>query len=122
MAAALEADRVNAIFVVEPFLAQAKSKGWRSIGSFAEIEPGLCVAVYFTSKQVAQSNPDLVKRYSEALRESLAYAETHPDEVRAILGTYTKINEDVRKQMVLRWPAEINKASLARPGAHRGLD
>ena len=47
--------------------------------------------MYFTSQQLIAENPDLVKRFTEAMNESLAYADAHPDEVRAALGTYTKI-------------------------------
>ena len=115
MAAALDAGRVDAIFVVEPFLSAAKAKGWRTIGSYADVDPQLCVALYFTSTNLATSNPDLVKRFADAMKESLAYADTHPDEVRAILGTYTQISEDVRKNLTLpKWPTDINKTAITK--------
>ena len=117
MAAAMDAGRVDAIFVVEPFLAAAKAKGWKQIASYADVDPNLCVALYFTSVQLATSNPDLVKRFTDAMKESLAYADTHPDEVRAVLGTYTQISEEVRKNLTLpKWPAEINRDAVARLG------
>lgn len=115
MEAALDADRVDAIFVVEPFLSAAKAKGWKVVGSFAGVEPNLCIALYFTSTNLATSNPDLGRRFTEAMNESLAYADAHPDEVREVLGTYTKIPEQVRAAMTLpKWPAEVNRASLDR--------
>jgi NitT/TauT family transport system substrate-binding protein len=117
MAAALDAGNVQGIFVVEPFLSAAKAKGWKVIGTYADVDPGLCVALYFTSSQLTQSNPDLVKRFTEAMKESLAYADAHPDEVRAILGTYTQITEDVRKNLTLpKWPTDINKDAVTKLG------
>jgi NitT/TauT family transport system substrate-binding protein len=113
MAAQLDAGNVQGIFVVEPFLSAAKAKGWKVIASYADVDPNLCVAVYFTSLETAQSKPDLVKRFTEAMNESLAYADKNPDEVRQILGTYTQITEDVRKALTLpKWPATIDKDAV----------
>lgn len=113
MGAALQANRVDAIFVVEPFLSAAKAQGGRMIGSFADVDPNLVVALYFTSAQLVSSNPDLVRRFTEAMQESLAYADSHPDEVRAIIGTYTQITPEVRAAMTLpKWPADINRQAV----------
>ncbi|WP_239098285.1 hypothetical protein [Micromonospora qiuiae] len=47
------------------------------------------------------------------MKESLAYADSHPDEVRTALGGYTKISPEVRATMILpKWPAEINRDSV----------
>jgi NitT/TauT family transport system substrate-binding protein len=117
MAAALDTGKVDAIFVVEPFLSAAKAKGWKQIGTYADVDPKLCVALYFTSLALATSNPDLVKRFGEAMKESLAYADAHPDEVRAVLSTYTQITADAAKGLVLpKWPAEIDSASITKLG------
>jgi NitT/TauT family transport system substrate-binding protein len=70
-------------------------------------------------------SPDLVKRFTEAINESLAYADAHPDEVRAVLASYTKIDAKVRDSLTLpKWPTEINRASvetLSRLGAQDGI-
>lgn len=118
MGPALEQDQVDAIFVVEPFVTAAlANEGWRMIGAYADVDPNLCVAVYFTSTQLAESNPDLVQRFDEAMKESLAYADSHPDEVRAILGTYTQLNEETRNALTLpSWPSELNRDAIARLG------
>jgi NitT/TauT family transport system substrate-binding protein len=118
MAAALDAGRVQGIFVVEPFLAAALAKGWRAIGSFADVDPKLCVAAYFTSTQLIAQKPDLVKRFTEAMQESLAYADTHPDAVRQVVTTYTQIKSDAAAAMTLpKWSAQIDKASVDKMSA-----
>jgi NitT/TauT family transport system substrate-binding protein len=115
MAAALDTDKVDAIFVVEPFLSAAKAKGWKQIGTYADVDPKLCVALYFTSQALATSNPDLVKRFGDAMKESLAYADSHPDEVRAVLASYTQITGDAAKTLILpKWPAEIDTAAISK--------
>jgi NitT/TauT family transport system substrate-binding protein len=113
----MDTGKVDAIFVVEPFLSAAKAKGWKQIGAYADVDPKLCVALYFTSQALATSNPDLVKRFAEAMTKSLEYADAHPDEVRAILSSYTQITEDVRKALVLpKWPTAIDSASITKLG------
>ncbi len=117
MAAAMDAGNVHGIFVVEPFLSAAKAKGWKVIGSYSDVTPNLCVALYFTSKELVGKDPDLVKRFSDAMAESLAYADSHPDEVRAILSGYTQLNEEQRKSLTLpKWPPTINKDAVAKLG------
>jgi NitT/TauT family transport system substrate-binding protein len=112
--AALQAGRVDAIFVVEPFQQAAVAAGQRKIASsYVDAAPNLTVAMYFTSNQLINSNLDLAKRFTEAMQESLAYADSHPDEVRTMLGTYTQISPEVRTALTLpKWPAEINKESV----------
>jgi NitT/TauT family transport system substrate-binding protein len=71
------------------------------------------VALYFTSEQLTKDNPDLVKRFTEAMTESLAYADAHPDEARQVITTYTEIDEAVVQKLTLpKWPAEINRESV----------
>lgn len=114
MPAALTEGRADAVFVVEPFQQLVLSQGGRALASsYVDTAPDLSVAMYFTSKQLIGENPDLVERFTAAMNESLEYADTHPDEVREILPTYTKIGPEVIPDLVLpKWPADINTASV----------
>ena len=113
MAGAMDAGNVDGIFVVEPFLSAAKAKGWKVIGSYADVDPNLCVALYFTSTDLLGKNPDLVKRFTDAMKESLAYAQSHPDDARNIITTYTTIKADAVKGLTLpKWPTEIDATSI----------
>jgi len=111
---ALQKGSVDAIFVVEPFQAAAVAAGARKIASsYVDAAPNLTVAMYFTSKQLQTSNADLVARFTAAMKESLAYADSHSDEVRTVLGTYTKIPEADRGKLTLpKWPSDIDRASV----------
>jgi NitT/TauT family transport system substrate-binding protein len=114
MPAALDQGQVDAVTVVEPAAATVKSQGGVQIASpLVDVAPDLTVAMYFTSRQYEQKNPDLVKKFQDATAESLAYADAHPDEVRAIVTTYTKIPAAVLEQVTLpKWPAEANRSSI----------
>ena len=114
MPAALAGGQVDAAWMGEPALTIAKSQGARVVASpFAQTDPKLTLAAYFTSTQVAQKNPGLVKKFAEAMNESLTYASAHPEEARQILTTYTKIDGEVLKNLTLpSWPAAYDMASL----------
>jgi NitT/TauT family transport system substrate-binding protein len=115
MPAALAAGQADAVFVVEPFQQVVLAQGGRPLASsLVDAAPDMSVAMYFTSAQLMGENPDLVRRFTEAMNESLAYADTHPDEVRSILPTYTKIGPEVIPNLVLpKWTAKINEESVA---------
>ncbi|MFB7336873.1 PhnD/SsuA/transferrin family substrate-binding protein [Streptomyces adustus] len=114
MPAALDSGQIDAAMVVEPALATVKSQGGVEIASpLVDVAPNLTVAMYFTSTQYAQQNPEVVKKFQEATAESLAYADSHPDEVRDVVTTYTKIPASVLAQVTLpKWPAAADRASI----------
>lgn len=114
MGAALQQGNVDAIWVVEPFLAMATGNGAQVVTSnFVDTSDDLTVAAYFTSQQYAQENPEAVECFSSAMEQSLAYAQENPDAVREILGEYTQIDPAVAEAMTMpAWPTEINRESV----------
>jgi NitT/TauT family transport system substrate-binding protein len=126
MPAALANGQVDAAWVVEPQLSQVTAAGGRVVAwNYVDAAPNLTVAAYFASTKLIADKPDLVKRFTEAINESLAYADAHPEEVRAVLASYTKIDAKVRDSLTLpKWPTEINRASvetLSKLGAQDGI-
>jgi NitT/TauT family transport system substrate-binding protein len=126
MPAALAAGQVDAAWVVEPSLTAVTSTGGRVVAwNYVDAAPDLTVAAYFTSAKLIADQPDLVKAFTEAMNESLAYADSHPDEVRDVIGTYTKIDPAVRAKLTLpKWPVAINRPSvetLAKLGTQDGV-
>ncbi|GAA3848673.1 hypothetical protein GCM10022403_095360 [Streptomyces coacervatus] len=114
MPVALDKGQVDAAMAVEPALTTIKDQGGREISSpLVDVAPDLTVAMYFTSTQYAQKNPAVVKKFRTATAESLAYADAHPDEVRQIVATYTKVPASVLAKVTLpKWPAGANRASI----------
>ncbi|WP_314408767.1 ABC transporter substrate-binding protein [Streptomyces kroppenstedtii] len=119
MPAALEGGRVDAAWMGEPAMTIAKAQGVRVVASpFAETDPKLTVATYFTSAKLVKEDPGLVKKFTEAMTESLKYASGHPDEARQVLTTYTKINGDVLAKLTLpAWPGAVDMDSLEKLAA-----
>jgi NitT/TauT family transport system substrate-binding protein len=116
MNAALESKRVDGACVVEPFVSQGTAGEAKGIDPFyVNTAPDLTVATYFTSKQYAQENPEIVDRFVTAINKSLDYAQSHPDETRAILTSYTEIPEAAAKSIKLpQWRSDITTATVER--------
>ncbi|MFF7104288.1 ABC transporter substrate-binding protein [Streptomyces nigra] len=114
MPAALDKGQIDAAMVVEPATATIKNQDGVEIASpLVDVAPDLTVALYFTSKQYAERNPEVVEKFQKAAAQSLAYADAHPDEARETITTYTRIPADVLAKVTLpKWPAEPNRASI----------
>jgi NitT/TauT family transport system substrate-binding protein len=114
MNAALEAGRVDGACVVEPFVTQGKAGKARGIDPFyVRTAPDLTVATYFTSKQYAEENADVVDRFVRAMNKSLEYAESHPDEVRDVLLEYTEIPPEAAEAIKLPiWRPDLNRPTI----------
>ncbi len=106
---------MDAACEVEPFVSQAKAAGSTGIDPFyVNTAPDLSVATYFTSKQYAQQNPEVLKRFAKAMNKSLDYTQKNPDAARKVLTEYTEIPPEAIAKIK---PAEVELR--ARPGDHR---
>ena len=114
MIAAIEAGRVDAGWVVEPFASQGLGAGARSIfAPFEEVSPDLTVATYFTTEQYIEQNADVVDRFVRAMEKSLSYSEENPEAARKVVLKYTKIPPEAAEKMKLpNWNPEYNDSSI----------
>lgn len=113
MPAAVASGNVDAAWVVEPFVAISEDQGHRVIAwNLVDTAPELMIAGYFTSEELLDSDPELVENFVDAITESLEYAAANPDEARAIVQTYTEIDDALIEKVTLpMWPTEVNEES-----------
>ena len=114
MLPALQKGTIDAEWTVEPFVTQARQAGAQVIThNYVATAPHLTVATYFASADYASQNAGVVKRFVAAINRSLDYATAHPDAVRQIVTTYTKIDPAATQAMVLPyWSHDLNKPSI----------
>jgi NitT/TauT family transport system substrate-binding protein len=114
MNAALDAKRVDGACVVEPFVSQGKAGKSKGVDPFyVNTAPDLSVATYFTSKQYAAQNKDVVDRFRTAINKSLDYAQSHPDETRAVLTEYTPIPKEAAQAIKLPvWRSQLDTSTI----------
>jgi NitT/TauT family transport system substrate-binding protein len=94
MGAALAQGRVDAVWAVEPFVSAIRAAGGAKVvmRTYPLIAPHFPVASYFTSRAYARSDSGVVDRFWLAMNQSLAYAGSHPAEVRKILPSYIDLS------------------------------
>ncbi|WP_345045222.1 ABC transporter substrate-binding protein [Georgenia daeguensis] len=114
MPAALAGGQVDAAWILEPFRTIAMDQGAEVVThNFADVDPEMMIASYFTTSQLAESDPETVEAFTAAMEESLTYAEENPDAAREILSTYTEIDPAVQEKMVMpRFSPDINRDSV----------
>ena len=99
---ALESGRIDAAYVAEPFATLGLKAGHRSISRpILETAPDFIVATYFTTEKYIVEHKDVIDRFDRAVNRAYDYAESHPEEIREVLATYTAIPSDVAKEMRL---------------------
>jgi NitT/TauT family transport system substrate-binding protein len=91
MRTALRNGQVDAIWVPEPFLSQALNLD----GARIVMAPGPVLGKFWPIGGYAaltdwtKSNPAMAKKFATAIKKSLVYAQSHPDEIRALLPAGT---------------------------------
>ena len=117
--AAIANKQVDAAWTLSPFLDSAVANGARVITyNFSDFNPGLDIAGYFTTLETYTEKPELVTAFQTAMNKSLEYADSHPDEVKQIVTTYTKMTLDQLDAMVLpKFNVEFNREAMTKLGA-----
>jgi NitT/TauT family transport system substrate-binding protein len=107
MRSALANGQVDAVWTPEPFVSQILSDGGRIV-----LAPGPTIGKflpnggYFAIGDWATKNPGIAKRFATALKQSIQYAQTHTDEVRALAPP---LPANVRLPI---WSAIVDRAQL----------
>jgi NitT/TauT family transport system substrate-binding protein len=108
MRSALRNGQVDAIWCPEPFLSQALNLD----NARVVMAPGPIlgkfwpIGGYAALSDWSKSNPALAKKFRIAINKSLSYAQSHPDEIRALLPAGT---QNVRLPI---WSPVIDRAKL----------
>jgi len=117
--AALESGEVDVAFLVEPYLSWALDAGHRVLAlPYIDYVNYLNVAAYFTSTEIAESDPDLAERFYSAVKKSMTFAQNNPEAVREIFSSYTTTSEDTRDTLVMpRFTPTIERPALEKLAA-----
>jgi NitT/TauT family transport system substrate-binding protein len=108
MRSALRNGQVDAIWAPEPFVTQALTLD----GDRIVMAPGPVlgkfwpIGCYVALTSWTKSNPALARKFRLALNQSLAYAQSHPDEIRNLLPSATR---NIRLPI---WSPVIDRAKL----------
>jgi NitT/TauT family transport system substrate-binding protein len=95
MAPALVAGRLDAAFLPEPQVSEAKPVA-RILGKpYDAIADVFMIGGYFTTRAWIDAHPDLYQKFVTVMRETAVWANRNQDKSAVILAKYTKIDLDV---------------------------
>ncbi len=113
MPAALAAGRVDAVWISQPFLEQAKKDGRVLVYGFDTVAKSFISTAWLTTAQWANDHPSLVRRFAAVMRQTATWANTNNVASAQILAKYTKADPAViETQPRSHFAEELNPASL----------
>jgi NitT/TauT family transport system substrate-binding protein len=87
MLAAVDADRVDAAFEIEPFVTAGLGQGLRRVVSpYFRTKPDLQIGSYVVTKEYAQEHPEVVKAFRDGVDDTAAWVRENPEEFREVLA------------------------------------
>jgi NitT/TauT family transport system substrate-binding protein len=123
---ALMRDRVDAATAPEPTLTESVRDGARIFGDpFAAVAPRFFIGIWIARNEWIKANPDVARRFADAIYEAGKWANAHPNESAAILAKYAKGDPSVFRTMRRATYASALTPQLIQPpldaGLHTGL-
>ncbi len=117
MTEALTEGLVEAAAISEPFATQAQDQG--KVKIFDYLQDGFPseapMAVYFTTREYADANPDVVASMQRALNRATDYAAENDEAVREAMRNFTEIDPD----LLARMPLGEYRSEMSRDGMNQ---
>ncbi len=114
MVSALQSNRVDAAFVVDPFLSAAKAAGLDIVSQpFTEGLGGMNALLWVGSDAFVQANPETAGKFASAIKKAGEFANENPEAVREVLPEFTSLSpEAIAKSVIPTWDGEISDADV----------
>ena len=105
--------QVDGAYLFATFIDAAKAAGMTVIGEGTNALPGLPQATLFSSTEYLQTNPEVAKKFVDAVGKAIDFANKNPDAVRAVDTQYTQLPpEYIAGRTIQPFSAAINTATL----------
>jgi NitT/TauT family transport system substrate-binding protein len=119
---ALMRDRVDAATAPEPTLTESVQGGARIFGDpFSALAPRFFIGLWIARNDWIKANPELARRFADAIYETGKWANGHPNESAAILAKYAKGDAAVFRTMRRATYASSLTPQLIQPPLDAGL-
>jgi NitT/TauT family transport system substrate-binding protein len=116
MAGALGTHRIDAAYVAEPFLSDAKKAGHAVAIEFDAIAKAFLVAGWFTTSDWARAHADAVAKFAASMTEAADWAAKNPSKCPDILVKYLKVDPAVVAQSPRAFFAKTLSPANMQPG------
>ena len=111
--AALDAGRIDAAWVVEPFITVAKKTNRVLAYGFDGISKQFTVGAWVATRQWANDHPDLVSRFAAVMHDTAVWANKNLQKSGEILAKYTKLDPAVIASMArVHYAEQLTPATM----------
>lgn len=96
--AAMTSGRVDAVFTLQPFVAQLIAEGGVSLGDPQAIAFGksdVTSSAIFMAREFVDANPEVVESFTDALAEGSEWCNSHPDEMKQAIARLTNVPQEL---------------------------
>lgn len=100
MQPALDAGRVDAVAIAEPFLSIARKTDRILASPYDAVAKEFLISAFFTTSTWAKAHPDLLNRFVTAMHEAAVWGNANHAKSAEILLKYAKLNPDLVATMV----------------------
>lgn len=119
---ALMLDHIDAATAPEPTLTQSVQGGARIFGDpFSALAPRFFIGIWIARNEWLKTNPDVARRFADAIYEAGKWANAHPNESAAILAKYAKGDAAMFRNMRRATYASSLSPLLVQPPLDAGL-
>lgn len=111
---ALATGSVDAVWIQEPFVTIGLKRGFRRlISAYSQTDTNYVDSIIVSTEAYLAANPEVGKKFTRAINKALKLGADNPEEIRAMLPTYMKLDPDVLKTTALPvFPTQINTAGI----------
>lgn len=117
MVEAVAQGRIDAGFVPEPFVAQARENDEVRIlaGGYDGIDDDFLTTAWFSTRTWTDENPEKARKFAQIMQEAARWGNEHPEKALPILADYTGISPEVLDSMNRAELAEASDPTMAQP-------
>jgi NitT/TauT family transport system substrate-binding protein len=115
MQPALDAGRVDAVAIAEPFLSIARKTDRIIASPYDAIAKEFLISAFFTTSTWAKEHPDVLNRFIAAVHEAAVWGNANHAKSAEILLKYAKIDPELAANMVRIHYGERLNAALMQP-------
>ena len=116
MAAALDAGRIDAAFLVEPFFSAAAPRERVLTDGYSAVSHHWLINVWIAQTDWAKAHPSLVRTFASVIHQTAVWANKNQAQSGSFLSKYTKMDPAVIAAMARNHYAEQLTPSLMQPG------
>jgi len=96
MSAALTAGRIDAAWIVEPYLTVAKQQGNKVVTYWTQtIGPQFLISGWYATRQWATAHPEAVRRFRSVIHDTAVWANANRDKTAPMIAGYTHLDSAV---------------------------